>query len=118
MKIMIVDDNRKMRAFIHKFLCIHLKDAPEVCECDGGAEAIRDFPNEQPDWILMDLKMEPVNGLEASRSILKQYPEARIIAVTQFDEPVYREEAQDCGIRAYVLKENLSDIPVLLKDLL
>ncbi len=58
--------------------------------------------------------MEPVDGLEGSRAILRDHPDARIIILTNYDDPDYREAAKAAGTSAYVLKEHLLDlIPII-----
>jgi two-component system response regulator DegU len=75
------------------------------------------YEKEAPDWVLMDVAMEPVNGLIATESITRLHPEAKIIIVTQFDDPEYREAAINAGASAYVLKENLLEIPYIIKSI-
>ena len=58
----------------------------------------------------MDIEVEPVDGLVASRAILAAHPEAKIIILTNYDEPNYRAAAKAAGARAFVLKDHLSDI--------
>jgi DNA-binding NarL/FixJ family response regulator len=62
----------------------------------------------------MDIAMEPVNGLDASANIKKEYPDARIILVTNYDEPAFRKRAEELGISDYILKENLVHLSELL----
>ncbi len=67
-----------------------------------------------PDWVLMDIAMEPVDGLAASRTILKLHPDAKIIILTNYDDPDYRDAARKVGTIAFVLKEHLSDLLVIM----
>jgi len=60
--------------------------------------------------VLMDIAMEPVDGLAASRAILGAHPEAKIVILTNYDEPRYRVAAKEAGAKAFILKEHLSDI--------
>ena len=118
MKILIVEDNSKMRDLIHKTIVQGLKDVDTVHACRNGQEAIDQYEIFKPDWVLMDIKMETVNGLTASQKIREEHPDAKIIILTYYDDPLYRESAKNFGVRAYVLKENLSDLPALIKNIL
>src|SRR5207253_3606599 len=63
------------------------------------------FRQHQPDVTLMDLRMPELDGIEATRLIRREFPEAQIIALTSFDgdQDIYR--ALEAGVRGYLLKE-------------
>jgi len=87
--------------------------AEEVTECEDGAQAIAAYASQQfsaADWVLMDLQMPHVGGLEATRRIRSAFPDARILIVTQFDDARWRAAASDAGACGYVLKDNLLDL--------
>ena len=114
---LIVDDNFKMRAAIQKILKAQLKNKiTRIIECENGKDATELYVRHKPEWTIMDIKMPVMDGLEASRAILKSHPEAKIIILTQYDDPEYYELAHKLGIKAFVLKENLSDISTLIMN--
>jgi DNA-binding NarL/FixJ family response regulator len=110
MTFLIAEDNRRMRESIHHFLHTRIPDHHSIFEAVDGREAIDLFERVHPDWVIMDIEMEPVDGLVASRAILEAHPEAKIVILTNYDEPNYRTAAKEAGARAFVLKEHLSDI--------
>ena len=115
---LIVDDNIKMRMAIQKMLKTQLTNKiTRILECENGKDATELYIQHKPEWTIMDIKMPVMDGLEASRTILKSYPEAKIIILTQYDDPGYYELAQKIGIKAFVLKENLSDITTLIRNM-
>ncbi len=118
MKILIVDDNSRIREVIKSLLQTQGPVTATIFECANGPDAISFCEKVIPDWILMDIAMEPLNGFFTSNLICKSHPGIRIIFVSQYDEPEYREEAKNCGALAYVLKENLLDIPGLIRNIL
>ncbi|HZT42607.1 MAG TPA: response regulator [Chthonomonadaceae bacterium] len=69
----------------------------------NGQEAIEVVLRHKPDFVLMDIQMPVMNGLEASRRILEQYPVC-IVMLTAFSEEEYLQEAQEIGVSGYVLK--------------
>ena len=116
MTILIVDDNPKIRTHLKILLERHLAESDKILECGDGGEAIKMYDITNPDWVLMDVAMEPVNGLIATEEIIKSHPKAKIVIVTQYDDTEYREAARNSGACAYVLKENLLDIPGIIKS--
>lgn len=76
-----------------------------VGECGDGHEAVALFRREQPDVVLMDLRLPGLSGVEAILAIRKDFPEARVIVVTTFDqdEDIYR--AIQSGAKSYMLKD-------------
>lgn len=117
MTILIAEDNRRMRESIKGAILTRLPDHHTIYEAEDGAAAIELFERERPDWVLMDILMEPVDGLIASRTILAAHPDAKIIILTSYDDERYRKAAAEAGTRAFVLKEHLSEIPLILSEL-
>ena len=85
-------------------------------ECQDGQEAVELFPRLRPDLVLMDIAMKGLDGLSATAQIKARFPAARIIMLTEFDDPDLREAAQRAGVCGYVLKEHLSQLLDLLED--
>lgn len=90
-------------------------DLTEQCyECSDGSEALAAYTAHHPDWLLMDISMKEMDGLAATRQIIANYPEARIVIVTNYDDSDLRAEARAAGACAYVLKEDLSGLRHLI----
>ena len=88
--------------------------ANEVYEAGDGGEAIAICAEERPDWVLMDVRMKPIDGLRATAAIKGRFPETRIAIISQYDDAELRAEAARAGACAYVLKENLHELPHML----
>ena len=116
MDIMIVDDSKKMRDMIKKILYDQITNLKHIIECCDGQEAIEAYEIHRPNWVLMDVEMKPMNGLSATAQITDTHPDAKVVIVTQYNEPEFREAANNAGACAYVFKENLIDIPNIIKD--
>lgn len=111
--MLIVEDNEPMRRTIKSLLSDLVT---HFYECSDGSHALAAYAEHQPDWVLMDIELEPVDGLTATKQIKATYPDARIIIVTNYDEPILRESARAAGAFAYVLKENLFTLSQLLRE--
>ncbi len=76
---MVVDDEPAMR----EVMVLILKGY-DVVEASNGYEAIKRCEEKTPDIILMDIMMPRMNGIEATKYILEEYPEVKIVAVTAY----------------------------------
>ncbi len=107
MKYLIVDDNAEMRKIISQIICT---EQDTFWECSDGNEATSAYTEYLPDFVLMDIKMDRINGISATKSIREKFPDARIIIVTDYDTPAFRKAATKAGAFAFVPKENLGEI--------
>lgn len=103
-KVLAVDDHPLVRKGIASILS-NEGDMQLVGEAGNGREAVDLFRQHHPDVVLMDLRMPDMDGVQATQAIRKDYPEARIIALTSYDgdQDIYR--ALEAGVRGYMLKE-------------
>ncbi|MGV3464254.1 MAG: response regulator [Heyndrickxia sp.] len=102
-KVLLVDDHEMVRIGVSAFLSIQ-QDIEVVGEADSGEKGVELALSLRPDIILMDLVMGGMDGIEATKAIMKEWPEAKIIIVTSFldDEKVY--PALEAGASSYMLK--------------
>jgi CheY-like chemotaxis protein len=112
MRILIVEDNPQMRQLIRSVVT---QISTEVYECGDGAEALAAYTTHRPDWVLMDIDLPQLNGLEAARQITSAFPGARILMVSDYDDAQLRAAATTAGARGYLLKDNLLDLRRMLK---
>jgi CheY-like chemotaxis protein len=111
MKLLIVDDNPDVR---HVIKSLVEGVASEICECADGAEALSRYHLERPDVVLMDIQMAGMDGIAATQRIKAVDSAARVIIVTDYDQPDLREAAHQAGASGYVVKENLLELVGLL----
>lgn len=114
MKLLIVEDNERMRSLIRRTVA---DLAQTVYECEDGDEALNAYRTNRPDCVLMDIKMRRVDGLTATLNIRAEFPEAMIIIVTDYDDDKLRNTATLAGASHYLLKENLLAIRKVMADL-
>ena len=114
MKLLLVDDNSEIRRMLRRLLSDLSTD---IVECAEGSEVLSAYTRQQPDWVLMDIAMGEVDGITATRQLRAADPAARILIVTNHDNPTLRAAAQAAGACGYVLKENLLELREKLKTL-
>lgn len=107
MKVMIVDDNAEVRGLIRTILA---GVASDFVECADGREAVAIYERERPDWAVMDVAMEAMDGVTATRLITSRFPGSRIMIVTQYNHPQLRERAREAGADGFLLKEDLIEL--------
>ena len=76
----------------------------------NGKEACELYERYEPDVLLMDIRMEKMDGLEASRSILSRHPKANILLLTTFSDDEYIVKALRLGAKGYLLKQDYGSI--------
>jgi DNA-binding NarL/FixJ family response regulator len=102
-RILIADDHTLMRQGLRQ-LCEGLGGFTVVAEAENGSQAVTLARTMQPDVILMDIIMPDVDGVEATRQIVRENPAARIIVLTMYRQEQYMLDAIRAGARGYLLK--------------
>lgn len=102
--VLCVDDHPLVRKGVASILATE-PDLLLLGEAENASEAIRLFRLHRPDVTLMDLRLPGMNGVEITREIRREFPDAKIIALTSYDgdQDIYR--ALEAGVRGYLLKE-------------
>ena len=107
-RLLLVDDHTLFREGTRMLLETQ-REYRVVAEASTGAEAIEQVRLHRPDVIAMDIAMDGMSGIEATAAIKREFPEAKIIAVTMHGEDEIFYEALRAGVSGYVLKEAASE---------
>ncbi|MFB4212191.1 response regulator [Shouchella sp. JSM 1781072] len=101
--VLLVDDHETVRLGVSAFLSTQ-DDLTVVGEASNGKDGVSKALSLKPDIILMDLVMDGMNGIEATREILSQWRDAKVIIVTSFLDNEKLRPALEAGAKSYVLK--------------
>jgi DNA-binding NtrC family response regulator len=100
-KILIVDDEPKIRALLEKFLT---KKGYQVVTAASGQEAIEKVKTDNPALVLMDIRMPGVDGLTAMKKIKEVSPKAGIIMITGVKDEEVAKKAMELEAFDYITK--------------
>jgi len=106
-RVLVVDDHTIVRDGICALLGL-ASDVEVVGEASNGLEALEMVRKLMPDVILMDLAMPIMSGQEATRRIRKEFPNIKILALTQYDDKEYVFPVLNAGAYGYISKASAS----------
>ena len=102
MRVLLADDHQILRDGIRR----GLENAGEevVGEASNGEEAVTLARETQPDIVLMDLSMPVLDGVSATRRIISEFPDIKVVVLTMHDDPPLTRAALEAGASAYLTK--------------
>jgi DNA-binding NarL/FixJ family response regulator len=107
-RVLIADDQTLFRVGLARLL----EEDPRVDivgQAGDGVEAVKLAGSLKPDVVLMDLKMPNVDGIEATRQILANYPDVKVLLLTTFEADNHVIQALKAGASGYILKDSRPD---------
>ncbi|MBI2266663.1 MAG: response regulator transcription factor [Armatimonadetes bacterium] len=107
-RVMLVEDHGLVRAAFKRLIASE-PDMEVVGEAENGLEAAALAGKVRPDVTLMDVKLPGGDGVQATREILAQIPEAVIIMLSAFDEKEYLVASIRAGAKGYLVKDISED---------
>jgi two-component system nitrate/nitrite response regulator NarL len=102
-KILIVDDHEVVRDGLKNIL-LSLNNVAIAGEAANGEDAIAFYESNKPDLVIMDISMPGMNGIEATRIIKENDPNAKILILTMHDNQEYLNQIIRSGAKGFVLK--------------
>jgi DNA-binding NarL/FixJ family response regulator len=112
-RVLVVDDHELVRRGLLAFFESE-PDFEVVAEAEGGEQALDvltrlDLEGRRPDVVVMDLQMQPVDGIESTRRIRARFHGVEVLALTSFAENERVKAALEAGASGYVLKDSDAD---------
>lgn len=114
MRIVLIDDDH--------LVCMSLKtilEADETIEIaaigNDGSQALPLYREHTPDVLLMDIRMQIMNGTNALEEVMNEFPDAKVLFLTTFVDDEYIIKALELGAKGYIIKQNFEHIIPALK---
>ncbi|HHH54342.1 MAG TPA: response regulator transcription factor [Bacteroidetes bacterium] len=115
-KIIIVDDHEIFR----KGLTMVINQFPStgvIAEASNGKEFLSLLNSYKPDIVFMDIRMPVMDGIEATKKVIRKYPDIKIIAISMFGEEEHLENMIKAGAKGFLLKNiNTEEIEYAIKQ--
>ena len=108
MKVLLADDHRIVREGLKSLLQAQ-NDMEVVAEAGDGREAMEMAEEFGPDVVVMDVAMPHLNGIEATRRLMSDHPDTKVVALSMHSDRRYVAEALKAGASGYLLKDGAFD---------
>lgn len=105
MKIILADDHRIIREGLRALLDKE-PDMEVVAEAEDGRTTVRLSREYRPDVVIMDITMPGLNGIEATRQIISELPDIKVIALSMHSDRKFVSEMLSAGASGYLLKDS------------
>jgi DNA-binding NarL/FixJ family response regulator len=106
-KIILVDDHVIVRQALRTLLAAE-RDMKVIAEADDGRAALRLVQELKPQVVIMDISMPNLNGIEATRQILSESPEVKVIALSMHSDSLFVLNMLKAGTKGYLQKDSAS----------
>jgi len=103
--VLMADDNREVRTAFRKILEMEA-DLEVVGVVNNGQQAVAMVKKLRPNLVLMDVSMPMLNGLEATRQILKAHPATKVLMLSAHSDEAYIIESLNAGAKGYLIKQS------------
>lgn len=101
-KVAIADDHKIFRKGV--ILSSAFTNIKFVFEAENGDELLNGLPAAEPDVVLMDLRMPGKDGIEATKTISKQYPQIKVLILSMYEDERFVYHLMENGANGYLLK--------------
>jgi DNA-binding NarL/FixJ family response regulator len=107
-KILIVDDHGIVREGL-RLLFEQEDDLEVVAEASDGRQAVEAAGKLRPDIVLMDVTMPKLNGIDAAKKIIDEYPNVKVVALSAHCNKSFIADMLRAGVSGYILKDGMAD---------
>lgn len=105
--VLVADDHTVVREGFRSLLSLE-KDILVVGEASDGRTAVTMAGTLMPDVVLMDIAMPQLNGIEATRQLVRQHPGIRVLILSAHSDDAYLTSAMESGAKGFLLKQTSS----------
>lgn len=105
LRILLADDHTLMRQGLRKIL-EERRDWEVVAQASNGREAVELAVEHRPDITILDIGMPLLNGIEATRQIVRRSPQTRVLILSMYSNEAYVTQVLGAGAKGYLLKDS------------
>ena len=102
--VLLADDHTVVRQGLRALLEAE-EDVSVAGEAENGRQAVQMAKRLQPDVVVMDIAMPSLNGLEATRQIIKESPRSKVLILSSYSDDEYVQQLTDAGASGYLVKQ-------------
>jgi len=115
-RVLIVDDHQMFRSGLKSLIALQ-NDMEIVGEAENGQDAVSKTRMLHPDVILMDVSMPVMDGIEATRRIITELPDTKILALSMSSDARSHSDMMRAGARKYLLKDgDIEELTAAIRD--
>jgi DNA-binding NarL/FixJ family response regulator len=107
-RVLLADDHQIVRDGLRSLLAKQM-DIEVVGEAENGREALERARELRPDVVVMDIGMRELNGIEATRQVIQEVPDTRVVALSMHSDRRYVADMLAAGASGYLLKDSAFD---------
>jgi DNA-binding NarL/FixJ family response regulator len=104
-RVLIVDDHNVVRDGLQTLIETRTSDIEVAGTAVNGQEALDFIAKDEPDLVLMDLRLPQMNGVEATQFICQKYPKIKVLILTSYNEETFVVDGMRAGANGYLLKD-------------
>lgn len=108
MRVLLIDDDVLVLSSLRSIM--EFNQIEVVGEGRDGSELLDLYKKTRPDVVLTDIRMKEVDGIESTERLLAEFPDAKILLLTTFEEEEYISKALRIGCKGYILKQNIAHL--------
>lgn len=108
MKVLLIDDDALVLSSLRSIM--EFNNVEVVGEGKDGSELLELYRKTMPDVVLTDIRMKEMDGIESTKALLAEFPDAKVLLLTTFEEEEYISNALRIGCKGYILKQNISHL--------
>jgi len=113
MKILVADSNADMRNLLHEIID---ETSTQILFVKDGWSALKECENWKPDWIIVDLGVDRIDGFTTAKAIKQMSPEQKIILLLDRDDLSLKNAARNAGINLCLLKEDATELKEVFRQ--
>ncbi len=116
--LILAEDHIIVRDGLHALLSAE-SDMEILAVASNGQEAVELVRKHNPDVVVMDIAMPTLNGIEATRQILKRSPATKVLVLSAHSDDAYVQRVNSLGAAGYLIKQTASDIlPIAIREVM